>query len=290
MKSENEKFMKIAVEHAKISLREGNHGFGAVIVMGNSIIAEAHDSEETENDPTAHAEINVIKKASRKVGKNLNGCILITTHEPCPMCATAIVWAKINKIVVGYPIEEALKHGRKRIDIQCEEIFSRANVKVEIEKGILQDECALLYNESVRKEIMKLRNVSKDQLRKYNKESAKERLKWFHSDVSLHGISSQDNKEAAYQLLMKRFNLTEDQAPIVHRDKNKIVFHSKNFCPTLEACNILELDTRKICKFYNEHATDILIKQIDPKLKFARNYEKLRPNTGYCEEMIIMEE
>ena len=62
-----------------------------------------------------------------------------------------------------------------------------------------------------------------------------------------------------------------------------------NFCPTLEACKILNLDTRKICKLYNENATDVLIKQIDKNLIFVRNYKKLRPYSEYCEEMIIDE-
>jgi hypothetical protein len=148
----------------------------------------------------------------------------------------------------------------------------------------------LLYNKEVRQEIKKLRNATDDQLSKYDEESTQKRLTWFQSDISSHDISSNDKKEAGYQLLIKRFNITEDQAPIVQRDGKKIVFHSRNFCPTLEACKILGLDTRHVCKIYNEHSTDMLIKQIDSKLRFVRNYEKLRPYTEYCEEMIIMDE
>lgn len=290
MIAEYEKYMKLAIEQAKISLREGNNGFGAIIFKENGIIAEAHDTEETEKDPTAHAEMKAIQKASRKLGKNLEGCILITTHEPCPMCATAIIWANIKKIVFGYSIEEALKQGRKRIGIRCEEIFTRANVNVEVEKGILSDECALLYNKEVRQEIGKLRNVTEDQLRKYDEESARKRLTWFQTDLSSQDISLNDKKEAGYQLLIKRLRIAEHQAPIVHRDEKKIVFHSRNFCPTLEACKILGLDTRMVCKLYNENSTDMLIKQINAKLRFTRNYENLRPYTAYCEEMILMEE
>jgi tRNA(adenine34) deaminase len=66
----------------------------------------------------------------------------------------------------------------------------------------------------------------------------------------------------------------------------EIVFHSANFCSTLEACRILELDTRHVCRLYNEKATQELIRQIDPRLRFSRNYEKLRPQSAYCEEMI----
>ena len=92
--------------------------------------------------------------------------------------------------------------------------------------------------------------------------------------------------EQGYQLLLKRLGTTEAEAPIVHRGKGRIVFHSKNFCPTLEACIILGLDTRRICRLYNEGATDRLIRQIDPRLRFNRNYRNIRPHSEYCEERI----
>ncbi|WP_022664331.1 nucleoside deaminase [Desulfospira joergensenii] len=282
--------MQIAVDQAKKSLCEGNNGFGAVILLGDRIIAQGRDTEETRQDPTAHAEINVIRQASRKLGtKDLSGCILITTHEPCPMCAAAIVWSGIKKIVFGFSIEDALKQGRRRIGIPCREIFSRAGAKVMIEKGPLGDECALLYNGAVRQEIQKLRNATKDQLLMYNEESTRKRLEWFEAKVSsCHGFSD-DKIKAGYQLLLSRFNIREDQAPIVERTGKKILFHSKNFCPTLEACRILDLDTRYICRYYNERSTDLLVKQIDKNLRFTRNYKKIRPYSEYCEEMILLD-
>ena len=79
--------------------------------------------ENTEHDPTSHAEINVIKEASKILGKRLSGCILISTHEPCPMCATAVVWAGITDIAYGYSIDKAISQKRKRINLPCREIF-----------------------------------------------------------------------------------------------------------------------------------------------------------------------
>ena len=64
------------------------------------------------------------------------------------------------------------------------------------------------------------------------------------------------------------FKINNTDATIVQSSNKKIVFHSKNFCPTLEACKILGYDTKYICKHYNENSTDILIKQIDKKLRF----------------------
>lgn len=117
--------MQLAIDEAKISLREGNHGFGAVITRNNEIIAKAHDLEETDCGPTSHAEINAIRIASGIVGKDLKGCILFSTHKPCPMCATAILWAGIDHIVYGCSIEDSIKQGRNRIELYCEELFNR---------------------------------------------------------------------------------------------------------------------------------------------------------------------
>jgi tRNA(Arg) A34 adenosine deaminase TadA len=281
--------MNIAIELASKSLRTGNYGFGAVIIKGDVVIAQAHDTEGTDADPTAHAEMNVIREASKKLGKNLEGCSLISTHEPCPMCASAIVWSGIKNVIFGYSIADAIKQGRNRIEIGCQEIFDRSGSGIESKTGVLQDECAILYNELVRNEIKKLRNATEEKLREWNLESMQRRLAWFQTDKPLDDIIAGDVKEKAYRMLIKKFDITEEQAPIIYRDANKIVFHSMNFCPTLEACKILELDTRHVCSYYNEGSTDSLVKQVDPRLSFRRNYEKLRPYSDYCEEMIILE-
>lgn len=142
---EYNKFMEIAIKEAYRSLEMGNNGFGALIIKNNKIIAKAQDRENTDRDPTSHAELNAIKLAAKKYGKDLSYSILFSTHEPCPMCTTAIIWAKISGIVYSVSIEEALKFGRKRIDIPCEEIIQRTNAKIWVKKGILKDRCINLY-------------------------------------------------------------------------------------------------------------------------------------------------
>jgi tRNA(Arg) A34 adenosine deaminase TadA len=279
-----------AINEAKKSLREGNHGFGAVIVKDDSIISKTHDLEESNYDPTSHAEINAIRSASKILGKKLNGCILISTHEPCPMCSTAIYWSGIDHIAYGYSINESISQKRNRINISCEEIFDRANKKIKIDKDVCYDQCKLLYHQDVRKEINRLRNVNDVMLEKYNKESIKKRLEWFNKNQTGFDFISDDLLDSAYKLLLSKFNINESEIPIIKRSDKQILFHSKNFCPTLEACKILDLDTRYICKKYNEASTDNLVKQINNKLKFTRNYNKLRPYSDYCEEMISYEE
>jgi hypothetical protein len=76
---------------------------------------------------------------------------------------------------------------------------------------------------------------------------------------------------------------------VVQKTDKAISFHSMNFCPTLEACRILGLDTREVCKKLNEGATQDMVRQIDNRLRFTRNYECLRPYSDYCEETIYIE-
>lgn len=283
---ELEQSMRIAIEEAKVSLREGNNGFGAVIIRDGSIIASAHDQEDTDNDCTSHAEINVIRKASKKLGKKLSGCMLVSTHEPCPMCSSAIVWSGISGVAYGYSIKEAVFQGKNRIEFSCIEIFDRAGADIRISEGILNTECSSLYRDDVRKEIEQLRNADDRILSELNDDSIRRRTKWFQENKSDFDFITKDLLYSGYRLLLKRFRITEEEAPVIKKTDQEIVFHSMNFCPTLEACKILGLDTRQVCKRLNEIATDTLLKQIDCRLNFSRNYDKLRPYTEYCEEMI----
>lgn len=281
--------MKVAIEEAILSLREGNHGFGSVIIKNDEIVAKAHDLEESTNDSTSHAEMNAIQLASKKIGKNLEGCILLSTHEPCPMCSTAIIWSGLKHISYGYSIEESIKQGRRRINLNCGEIFSRAEQTIRIDKNVLFKQCNVLYRQDVRNEIKRLRNITQDKLEFYNTDSANRRVEWYNENKSTFKFINDNSLYSAYNLLLKRFNIDSTEAEIIEQSDSLIIFHSKNFCPTLEACKILDYDTRYICRNYNENSTDVLIKQIDSRLKFNRNYEKLRPYSDYCEEMIILE-
>lgn len=278
--------MREAIAEAALSLREGNHGFGALIVRDGQVIARTHDTEETDRDPTAHAESKAIRMASARIGKNLSDCTLVSTHEPCPMCAAAIVWSKLAFVAYGCGIAEAIGQARNRIDIECREIFRRARADIRVESGLLGSECGVLYDESVRAEIKRLRGATDVQLGTLNDESKKKRLEWYRALKESGEIRGSDPLERAYRVLLLKLGIGGDQAPIVKRTEKEIVFHSKNRCPTLEACKILGLDTRRVCKLTNEGSTRELIRQEDPGLDFIRNYEKIRPYREYCEEII----
>ena len=94
----DEKFFEICIKEAKISYQHGDVPIGAVIVKNNKIIAKAHNTREKKHDITGHAEINVIKKAAKKLGRwNLSDCLLYVTLAPCSMCKDVIKQSRIRK-------------------------------------------------------------------------------------------------------------------------------------------------------------------------------------------------
>lgn len=95
----NEKFMRLAIEKSLESIDNGGGPFGAVIVKDGEVVAAASNSVTNDNDPTAHAEVNAIRMACRKLGTfDLSGCEIYASCEPCPMCLAAIYWARIDKL------------------------------------------------------------------------------------------------------------------------------------------------------------------------------------------------
>jgi hypothetical protein len=143
-------------------------------------------------------------------------------------------------------------------------------------------------NAAVAAEIGRLRDADDAALDALNEDSTARRLKWFEEimgDVDLSGGPIR----AAYELLRRRFGASEAEMPVVRATESEIVFRSMNFCPTLEACRTLGLDTRHVCRRMNERSTNTLIRQIDRRLTFTRDYSKLRPFSPYCEESITLE-
>ena len=103
-------FMKRAIELSVESVNNGGGPFGSVIVKDNKIISEGSNKVTTNNDPTAHGEIVAIREACKKLNNfSLNQCELYSTCEPCPMCLSAIYWARIEKIYYANTREDARK-------------------------------------------------------------------------------------------------------------------------------------------------------------------------------------
>ena len=151
---EQEKNMKQALLQAKKAYDIEEIPVGAVIVKDGKIIAKAFNKKETNNNPIAHAEILVIEKATKKLNKwRLDDCDLYVTLEPCPMCAGAIIQARIKNLYIG---TSDPKTGACGSVLNLLEDY-QFNHKVNITKDVMQPEC-----ERVLKEFFKqLRNKSK---------------------------------------------------------------------------------------------------------------------------------
>mgnify|MGYP000893656192 CR=1 FL=1 len=132
-------FMKQALIEAQKAGERGEVPVGAVIVCKGRVIARAHNLTETLNDVTAHAEMQAITAAANVLGgKYLNECTLYVTVENCVMCAGAIAWAKVGKLVFG---KKKKKRGYQKYAAQA------LHPKTEVVKGILSEECAVLMKE-----------------------------------------------------------------------------------------------------------------------------------------------
>jgi guanine deaminase len=130
------KFIKAAIREATKGIRKSDGGpFGAVVVKDGKIVAKAHNMVLKNKDPTAHAEVTVIRKAGKKLNTfDLSGCELYTTCYPCPMCLAAIYWARIKKVYYGCSEKDAegigfddklindIFHGNKDSTINMEQI------------------------------------------------------------------------------------------------------------------------------------------------------------------------
>ena len=119
-------FMKRAIELSIESVNNGGGPFGSVIVKDNNIVGEGSNRVTSNNDPTAHGEIVAIRAACKKLNNfSLNGCELYSTCEPCPMCLSAIYWARINKIYYANTRDDAGK-----IDFDDSLIYSEFQKKI----------------------------------------------------------------------------------------------------------------------------------------------------------------
>ena len=139
MKEDETYYMKQALLEAQKAFGRGEVPVGAVVVSRNRIIARSHNLTEALNDVTAHAEMQAITAASNYLGgKYLTDCTLYVTVEPCVMCAGAIAWAQIGKLVYGASDE---KRGFKRLAPDA------LHPKTIVEHGLLEDECAALMKD-----------------------------------------------------------------------------------------------------------------------------------------------
>ena len=149
--------MEAAFEAARTSAKNGDYGIGAVLVYGDEIIATGYETLKSANDPVnGHAEIDAVRKACTKLEQPyLEDCTLYSTHEPCPMCMTASIWAKIPRVVYSVTRDDMIAEMKRRsngkfswrqIAIPAEYIVAHGEPKVELVPGFMRDEGMKLFS------------------------------------------------------------------------------------------------------------------------------------------------
>ena len=98
----DEELMRMAIAEAKLAEEHGDIPIGAIVVLNDEVLSSRHNVRELQNDPTAHAEMLAIRDAAKALGTSrLDGAILVSTLEPCPMCAGAALLARVSKVIFG---------------------------------------------------------------------------------------------------------------------------------------------------------------------------------------------
>ena len=140
------KWMERALRSACQGIQKAEGGpFGAVLVRGNQLIAVGHNTVLKERDATCHAEINAIRIASRKLKRfDLSDCVIYSTTEPCPMCFSAIHWARIAKVIFGTSFVDVAKRGFNELYIPSRKMKRDGKSPVRIKAGFMKKECLAL--------------------------------------------------------------------------------------------------------------------------------------------------
>lgn len=146
--SDNEKYMRVAIKQAQKAAEIGEVPIGCVIVFEDKIIARGYNRRNTDKNTLAHAELIAIKKAAKKLGDwRLEGCTIYITLEPCPMCAGAIIQARIPQVVIGAMNPKAGCAGSILNLLQVQKF----NHQADLVKGVLENECRELMTGFFRK-------------------------------------------------------------------------------------------------------------------------------------------
>lgn len=140
----DELFMRLALKQARLAAKYDEVPVGAVLVIDNQVIARGYNKKEKNNDVTSHAEIEVIRKASKKASSwRLEDATIYVTLEPCSMCAGALLWSRVKRIVYGASEPKFGALG------STYNLFVQKNINHQplIQGGILEEECGLLLKD-----------------------------------------------------------------------------------------------------------------------------------------------
>jgi tRNA(Arg) A34 adenosine deaminase TadA len=146
--SDAEKLMALAIDAARRGMERGQSPFGCAISLDGIVVSVAHNQVLSSTDITAHAEITALRQACGKMGTiHLEGALVASTCEPCPMCMSALHWARVGRVYYGARIEDASEVGFNELRLSAAELVRIGASRVELVAGVLADECRALFEE-----------------------------------------------------------------------------------------------------------------------------------------------
>jgi tRNA(Arg) A34 adenosine deaminase TadA len=146
MPTAHEEFIRQAIALARQARDEGNHPFGALLVLDGHVVLTSTNSVATDRDPTAHAETNLVAKAIRELApETIRRVVLYTSCEPCAMCVGTMYWAGIREVVYGLSSQELALLAGPDFLVPCRELFQRAAQAVLVTGPLLEDEARAVH-------------------------------------------------------------------------------------------------------------------------------------------------
>jgi tRNA(Arg) A34 adenosine deaminase TadA len=145
------RLIRVAIDVARRARERGNHPFGAILVdREGQILMEAENTVVTESDCTAHAELNLMRQASKRYERDfLETCTLYSSTEPCPMCSGAIFWGNVRRVVFGLSeaglYEMTGEDNEEVLYLPCRDLFGKGKKPIEVLGPILEDEARKVH-------------------------------------------------------------------------------------------------------------------------------------------------
>lgn len=143
-----EQLMRLAIEKAREGIPAGQSPFGCAMARDGALLAAEHNTVWSTTDITAHAEINAIRAACGKLGEIfLEGAVVATTCEPCPMCMAALHWSRVAKVYYGATVSDAQAVGFNELQVPAAAIVRMGGSRVKLVAGLLDRECRQLFQD-----------------------------------------------------------------------------------------------------------------------------------------------
>lgn len=141
-------YMQQALAAARVGIKAGQIPVGSVLVRDDKVVCAAHNTVWEDTDPSAHGEMNAIRKGAKLLGTvDLSGSTVYVTLEPCPMCLSALHWARVSRVVYGASIADSVAVGFSELTVPAAELARLGGSSLKVEAGPRREECIGLFDE-----------------------------------------------------------------------------------------------------------------------------------------------